>query len=66
MSDLEESNKIPVTFNDEQWLQIDKFKGILGNKRAEVIRTIVLDWLLDRLKESWCNDNKLKKGNDKK
>lgn len=45
----EESNKIPVTFNNAQWKIIDEFKGILGNKRAEVIRAIVMNWLLDRL-----------------
>jgi len=47
-SNLKESNKIPVTFNDAQWAYIDQYKGILGDKRAEVVRNIVLNWILEK------------------
>lgn len=47
-SKLEEPNKIPVTFNDNQWEHIEKYKGIFGEKRAEIIRVIVLNWLIEQ------------------
>ena len=45
---LKEPNKIPVTFNEEQWRFIEKYKGLLGEKRAEVVRNIVLNWILSK------------------
>jgi len=60
-SNLRESNKIPVTFNDEQWKYIQEYKGILGNKRAEIIRNIVLNWILNKSsfkKRGENNENK--------
>ena len=47
-SNLKESNKIPVTFNDKQWRFIEKYKGLLGDKRAEIVRNIVLNWILSK------------------
>ena len=49
-SDLKEPNKIPVTFNELQWCYIEEYKGIFGEKRAEVVRNIVLNWLLEQNK----------------
>jgi len=43
-----EPSKIPVTFNDKQWECIEKYRGILGEKRAEILRGIVLNWILER------------------
>ncbi|PIN89394.1 CopG family transcriptional regulator [Candidatus Pacearchaeota archaeon CG10_big_fil_rev_8_21_14_0_10_32_14] len=41
-------NKIPITFNDIQLKLIEEHMGILGNTRAEVIRNIVINWLLTK------------------
>ena len=45
---LKDSDKIQVTFNKTQLNLIDKFKGLFGDTRAEVVRYIVANWLLDR------------------
>ena len=42
--------KIPVTFNEEQLELIEKYTGIMGNTSAEIIRNIVINWLLERRK----------------
>ena len=59
---LKETNKIPVTFNDSQWEHIDKYRGILGDTRAEVIRNIVLNWIISK-EEMRLNENKQKNTN---
>ncbi len=41
-------NKIPITFNDIQLKLIEEHIGILGNTKAEVIRNIVINWLLTK------------------
>lgn len=46
-----DTKKIPVTFNKAQLEMIDKYKGPLGTVRSQVIRNIVINWLLDRIKE---------------
>ena len=40
--------KIPITFNEDQLNLISKYQGILGNTKAEVIRNIIINWLLER------------------
>ncbi len=40
--------KIPVTFNQQQIQLIEKFMGIMGNTKAEIIRNIVINWLLQQ------------------
>lgn len=40
--------KIQVTFSDAQALLLDELKGILGDSDAEVVRAIVMNWLLDK------------------
>lgn len=39
--------KIPVTLNGEQLKLIEGYQGILGNTKAEVIRNIVINWMLN-------------------
>ena len=58
-----ESDKIQVTFNKVQLKLIDQFKGVLGNTRAEVVRYIVANWLVER---SSINKSETKKEDDKK
>ncbi len=57
VDNLKESNKIPVTFNEKQWEHIDRYRGILGETRAEVIRNIVLNWIISK-EERLSNENK--------
>lgn len=38
--------KIPITFNSEQVKLIESLEGILGNTKAEIIRNIVINWIL--------------------
>ena len=40
--------KIPITFNGNQIERINKYMGILGNTKAEILRNIVITWLLDK------------------
>ena len=48
--DIAEKEKIPITFNSEQLKLIEDYKGILGNTKAEIIRNIVINWILERKK----------------
>lgn len=43
-----EKEKIPVTFNEKQLEMIEKYFGILGNTKAEIIRNIVINWIIDK------------------
>ena len=40
--------KIPITFNNEQIKLIENYEGIMGNTKAEIIRNIVINWLLEK------------------
>lgn len=40
--------KIPITFNQQQIELIEKFMGVMGNTKAEIIRNIVINWLLQQ------------------
>ena len=44
-----ESEKIQTTFNKEQLKYIRQFKGILGEDDAEIVRSIVTAWLLEKI-----------------
>ena len=44
--------KIPITFNEQQLSLINEYKGVLGNTKAEIVRNIVINWLLEREKKS--------------
>lgn len=43
-----ESKKIQPTFTKKQLELIRKYKGVLGEDDSEIIRYIVVDWLLDK------------------
>jgi hypothetical protein len=45
-----EKDKIPVTFNEDQVRLIEQFKGIMGNTKAEIVRNIVINWMLNNRK----------------
>jgi hypothetical protein len=40
--------RVQVTFTEEQWSLIGRFKGVMGNDDAEIIRNIVLAWLSEK------------------
>jgi hypothetical protein len=40
--------KIPITFNEEQLKIIEKYHGILGNTKAEIVRNIVINWIISK------------------
>ena len=40
--------KIPITFNEDQIKLIASYEGVLGNTKAEIIRNIVINWLLEK------------------
>ena len=40
--------KIPITFNEEQLRLIEDYSGVLGNTKAEIIRNIVINWILEK------------------
>lgn len=42
------SKRVQVSFTEEQWKLIERFKGIMGNDDAEVVRNIVLAWLAEK------------------
>jgi len=61
MGILKDSEKIQVTFNQTQLELLDNFKGIFGDTRAEVVRYIVANWLLDKTSiEKLMNDGRKK------
>ena len=43
-----DKEKIPITFNSEQIKLIEKHTGMMGNTKAEIIRNIVINWLLQK------------------
>ena len=45
---LKDSDKVQVTFNRTQLALIDEHKGLFGDTRAEVVRYIVANWLLEK------------------
>jgi len=42
-----DSVKIQPTFSKKQVELIQKFRGILGEDNAEIVRSIVINWLLE-------------------
>jgi hypothetical protein len=42
------TKRIHVTLSREQWLLIQRFKGVMGQTDSEIVRTIVLAWLAEK------------------
>lgn len=40
--------RVQVTFTEEQWRLIERFKGVMGLDDAEIVRNIVLAWLSEK------------------
>jgi len=40
--------RIQVTFTKEQWELIEKLKGEMGITDSEIVRNIVLGWLMEK------------------
>lgn len=43
-----ETKRVQVTFTADQWALLEKFRGILGNDDAEIVRNITLSWLSEK------------------
>jgi len=48
MTQKEEVKRVQVTFSNYQWELLMKFKGIMGQTDAEVVRNIVISWLAEK------------------
>lgn len=42
--------KVPVTFSDSQIKMLEKYMGLFGNTKAEIVRNIVINWIIDKEK----------------
>lgn len=42
------NKRIHLTFSEAQWNIIKRFKGIMGQTDAEIVRNIVLAWLAEK------------------
>lgn len=51
--------RIQVTFSEEQWVLIEQLKGEMGVTDSEVIRNIVMGWLIEKSFISTALKNKL-------
>ena len=40
--------RVQVTFTGEQWSLVERFRGVMGNDDAEIVRNIVLTWLTEK------------------
>jgi len=47
---VSKTRKIPVTLNKEQLESVLGYKGIMGKKPAEIIRNIIINWLISKEK----------------
>ena len=48
MKQIFKPKRVQVTFTEEQWNVILKLKGIMGNSDADIVRNIVLTWLVEK------------------
>ncbi len=48
MAHSEDTKRIQVSFTIEQWKIIEQLKGELGITDSEVVRNIVIGWLMEK------------------
>lgn len=60
MSDKRETRRIQVVFTQEQYELLQKLKGEMGSSDSEVVRNIVLNWLMEKSFISTTVKSKLK------
>ena len=56
--------RVQVTFTGEQWSLIERFRGVMGNDDAEIVRNIVLAWLSEKSVVTSIAKMALKDGED--
>jgi hypothetical protein len=61
---LKESKKIQVIFTKEQYDLIQKLRGEMGNTTSEIVRNIVIGWLMEKSFITTQLKNKEKKGEE--
>lgn len=42
------AKRVLVTFTAEQWKTIESLKGLVGRGDADLVRSIVLNWLMEK------------------
>ncbi len=62
----EEMKRIQVTFTNEQWNLIEKLKGEMGITDSEIVRNIVMGWLMEKSFISTTLKSKLFKNSEGK
>jgi|Deesub1362B_J571_1020462.scaffolds.fasta_scaffold00647_17 hypothetical protein len=60
MSNKKETRRIQVVFTQEQYELLQKLKGEMGSSDSEVVRNIVLNWLMEKSFISTTVKSKLK------
>ena len=60
MCNKRESKRIQVVFTQEQYDLLQKLKGEMGSSDSEVVRNIVLNWLMENSFISSTIKSKLK------
>ena len=40
--------RVQVSFTEDQWALLSKFKGEMGDTDADVVRSIVIAWLVEK------------------
>lgn len=60
--DRSKTKRVQVTFTEEQWKLIERFRGVMGNDDAEIIRNIVLAWLAEKSLVTESVKKKIRKG----
>jgi len=60
MSSKKETRRIQVVFTQEQYELLQKLKGEMGSSDSEVVRNIVLNWLMEKSFISTTVKSKLK------
>lgn len=42
------TKRVQVSFTEKQWELLEKFKGELGERDADIVRSIVISWLSEK------------------
>jgi len=48
MTQKDDIKRVQVTFSPDQWRLLMKFKGVMGQTDAEVVRNIIISWLAEK------------------
>lgn len=46
--EIQPGKRVQVSFTENQWTLLSKFKGELGDTDADIVRSIVIAWLAEK------------------